>query len=714
MKSYFREQEAGAKAIPAHPALLGLPAAQAPLTSSTILPQRRQPFGQREAHRHLQAYGGRTDSIDWVMDCVRLIAETGASAEWHLEKDGEKYVTDKGPNTPDGMKEAPFLLGKLMKAPNPYMDYEEFLELIIIDYLLVGNSYLLKYGVNEQGQPLALYRMAPPFVEVVPGNYGIEGYTYKVPGQREPLELKPEQVVHFKQANPHDPYLGLGTIQGGSRMFDLELALTNTQASYYEKAAMPSMVVQSDRRVPKDVFNRLRQMIRAFYQGANKAGEIMVLEAGLKYQAVSPSAVDAAFESLTNQTRDRIFSMFRVPAVLVGLSESAERIADAQRVFDTKTMRPLLNKLQRAISRAITDAWGFDFIIDHDYVMPVEERIRLTSSFASLPGVRVSEVRDFAGLDPLGDERDDIVLNLPGEEGVEGDTTRGHPDAPLASEPGRPPRPENTSAFPQPGQPLPASARARPGTSKSMDEILAELTSLEDGSLRPGSKIQAPEDIDRVDRERAVDDLASDLARELDDAVHYLERGLLDTLNGKAGSIRQRLRQAAAWETFRARATELLENYSERMLSRAVIRTTASGISGDEDLDYESIARGVVHRPKGIRKAVANLKNQVSRDVSAALVKAPTIKDAEAALRLSLTTWRESKPEEIALTELTHAYNEGVLSLGESAGRSQVAVHDGDEHDQPCVEANGQVWDIDYAREHRIEHPRCRRAFTLL
>jgi hypothetical protein len=66
----------------------------------------------------------------------------------------------------------------------------------------------------------------------------------------------------------------------------------------------------------------------------------------------------------------------------------------------------------------------------------------------------------------------------------------------------------------------------------------------------------------------------------------------------------------------------------------------------------------------------------------------------------------------IALTEATRGYNESTLAVAEAAGLTHVQVEDGDEHDAPCIEADGSVWSIDHAREHTLEHPRCRRAFT--
>lgn len=734
LKSFITAQDAGAKAIPAHPALLD--AATNYVPDPVVMggvTRNRTPFGQREAARHLNAYGGSSDAIDWVMNCVRLITETASAAEWAFEDNGVRLVNHKGPESPPDAKEAPMMLVKLFEEPNPFMSYEELLELTLIDYLLVGNSYWYKHRMNSAGQPLALYRLAPPFVKIVPGKLGVAGYQYQVPGY-DSISFSPEEVVHFRMPNPHNPYLGLGVVQGGSRMLDMELALTDTIASYYEKKAQPSMVVQSDRRVPKDVFNRLRGQLRAMYGGPKNAGALMVLESGLKYQSISPSATDAAFENLSRMSRDRIMSLFRVPGSLLGINDAgsvASKSQDDQRVFDTKTMKPLLNKIQGAITRGVVEAWDLDFIIDYDYIMPIEDRIRLASAFAAIPGVRVREVREYVGLDRLGDERDDLVLNLPGIDGTEDDTHAGIPDNNLEGEGGRPPNPSNTSAFPKPGGSLPAGSNVSRGTSlaaadnKSVEEVLEELDRIaEQKALLPAKdtldqRVQRPDPL-RADREAAVDAVSRDLTAALKRAATNLERALLDEaaneLDGKAigTRLRSRLRRSQAWTTFRNAISEALERAARSAISSAVIQQSRLGHVPDDEIDYEAVAKEVIFRAGGVRKITQNLQNSVGNKVGLALTEGQTKKAVEDSIREAIGAWNEHHAETVSLTELTHAYNEGTLTVGEMLGHTHVAVFDGDDHDEPCQEANGQTWTIEHARDNRLEHPRCRRAFSLV
>ena len=98
-------------------------------------------------------------------------------------------------------------------------------------------------------------------------------------------------------------------------------------------------------------------------------------------------------------------------------------------------------------SRALTQAWDVDFVIDYRYQMPKEDQVKLAGDFSKIPGVTVREVREFLELPPTGDDSiDDLVLNLPGDNGVPGQP-QWLPGPATPGEGGRPPNGSNTTAF---------------------------------------------------------------------------------------------------------------------------------------------------------------------------------------------------------------------------------------------------------------------------
>ena len=68
----------------------------------------------------------------------------------------------------------------------------------------------------------------------------------------------------------------------------------------------------------------------------------------------------------------------------------------------------------------------------------------------------------------------------------------------------------------------------------------------------------------------------------------------------------------------------------------------------------------------------------------------------------------------IARTEASNTYNKASVMAYRDSGRVQrVEVMDGT-HDPGCADANGSIWDLDYAEANPLQHPNCSRCFVPL
>lgn len=711
--------QAEGKALGVHPAFMGREPVSVYSPGTT---RADAVISQRESSRHGDAYGGR-QAIDHVFDCINLYADSVATAEWGLRKpDGTALVRTKSKGTPPDHEVGPADLYKLLDRPNPYQLYDEVMALLVIDLMLVGNAYWFKWRTNAAGKPLALYRLAPSHVKIVPDEFGPKRYEYQPPGQRDKLSINPADLIHFRRPNPHSAYYGMGVIQGSGRSMDLELAITDTMASYYENRADPSMIVQSERRVPRDVFQKLRAQLRARASGSKNAGELLLLEQGLKATTLSVSARDALFQELSRMSRSRIYSKFHVSPLLLGILEesaSPNKVSDMRSEFDNYTLRPFMYRLAKQISAALAETWELEFLIDHRSILPPEDAIKVGESVAKIPGVKVREVRrqyrQFGIEESTGDpELDELVLNKPMGDLDE----NGQPidpripsgaDPNLGSEPGRPPKPENTTSI--------GTAK---GT-KSLDEIEARLMALGAGKAisTPAPDNRLPGEIRPADtfakaRKVDIDDSTAFIANGLRDAAVQLERDLLDHVEGKAlktSDLLGRMRNSAAWATFKSRVEATLLEGAKRAAQSGVMH---SGLTPDEEIDYDDIAKTVVHRSGGLKGIVSTLKQRVLNRVKSARDANAERGEFEAAVRAVVTEWSTSQAATVADTEATIAYNEATLVAAEASGVENVYVVDGEDDDGPCIEANNSVWSIAQARENRLEHPRCRRAFLPL
>lgn len=419
-------------------------------------------FAAASAKRQLEAYGSGTDkAMDWVADCMGVIAETAAHAAWHLE-DYEGNVAPRNRTEAEkGARLADPWLVQLLEEPNAYQSWEEVIELFAIDRYITGDGFLFKRGEDSLGRPLQLLRLPPQYVEAVPGKKGelIESYEYKVPG-RAAIQIPPEKVIHWKGANPHDAYRGAGVIAMGPRVFDGEIALTDTKTAYFEHGARLEGVLEAEQAINDSQAAKLRRQFTGIYGGVKNAFQVAVLGRGLTYKSIQSTAKEAEFGLMSDQSRDRILALFRVPKVMLGLSSetsSTTAPGEERRNFDNKRMRPILNTLQKLLTKELTADFGFQLKIDYEYQMPIEDQFKLGAEFAKIPGVVVREVREQFNLPRLttvledetkAKEIEELVLNMPGDN----ENDSGVKDRPLPGEGGRTPDPSNTATFDEAAQ----------------------------------------------------------------------------------------------------------------------------------------------------------------------------------------------------------------------------------------------------------------------
>lgn len=435
------------------------PSVPAPdLYGVTGTPGRR--ISNTRAARHTGAYGGK-EAIDWVMDCVNLYARTASHADYYFKRGDTQLV--ENPRAPEykgkGMGQAPLDLVELFKYPNRNSDYTELIQLSVIDLLLAGEFFWFKNQVNPFGQPAEVFRVAPALVEVVPGRASPKEFIYNVPGD-EPQTWQPDEVLHVKLPNPHDPWRGLGIISGNPAMYDIALSLDASIRQYYEQGTRLTGVLESDRTIPEPTWEKIKRRFTNLYSGGANAYRVAMLEKGLKFNPISGTAHEAEFQSAQDKTRDRIAAAFSIPTPLlgdVGGSTDRQAVREAQRIFDNKVMRPFLDALQSRVSRGLTQAWDVDWCIEYQYVMPIEDKMDLASNLAVMP-VEADELRHSIDLPPLDGENEKFGKKLMVEPGTNvSKTGSGHPSEPPPQAGGAAPYPAGAAG--RTGEPTTADAQ---------------------------------------------------------------------------------------------------------------------------------------------------------------------------------------------------------------------------------------------------------------
>ena len=289
---------------------------------------------------------------------------------------------------------------------------QSLLETLTSQLLLHGNAYVqvLKDGA---GRPVELFALRPERISVVAGSDGWpSGYAYKVGDKVLTIPLLDEvaspNVIHIKSFHPADDHYGAGCLAAAD-----EAVATHNAAAFWnrmllENAARPSGALVYDPGdgggLSSDQFDRLKAELASAYAGHANAGRPMLLEGGLKWQALSLSPADMDFAELKAAAARDVALAFGVPPMLLGLPGDATyaNYREANRALWRLTLLPLADKLFSALREGLV-TWFPDaaLAIDLDGVPALaEDREKLWAQVGAASFLSDDEKRAMLGLTP--------------------------------------------------------------------------------------------------------------------------------------------------------------------------------------------------------------------------------------------------------------------------------------------------------------------------
>ena len=275
--------------------------------------------------------------------CISLISRSAASVDWCLSKRGSTQL----------IAEHPML--DLLHHPNSMQGGAEFFEALYAYKLTSGNAYILAVR-NSAGVVRELYLLRPDRVEVVPGQSNIpKKYIYKV-DEREinyPVDQVTgySDVLHLKNFNPSDDWLGLSQVESASYSIDIHNQASAWNKALLENGARPTgaMIVKSHNNSPgylsDDQFKRLVDQLEGKFMGSNNAGRPFVLEGGLEWKEMGYSPKDMDFVETKNTASREIALAFGIPPQLLGIQGDStyNNMQEARLAFWEETVLPLID-----------------------------------------------------------------------------------------------------------------------------------------------------------------------------------------------------------------------------------------------------------------------------------------------------------------------------------------------------------------------------------
>ena len=254
-----------------------------------------------------------------VEACVSAYSQTMAmcpGGHWRAnKKGGREAVTTSS-------------LSRVLKQPNEYSTFSDFMMNAVRHLYLDGNCYALAIR-NSRFEITELHlmdsRLSRPLVAetgdvfyMLQGNAVVERLLFP----EFPLIVPQRDVLHVRlQADRRYPYPLWGQTPLLAALADMAVtdAILAQQMQFYLNQARPSAVLSTDLAMDKDQVQALRDRWDEQTKGINQ-GKVPILTSGLKVQPWTVGGRDAQIAEMMKMSKENIALVFRMPLPVLGMS----------------------------------------------------------------------------------------------------------------------------------------------------------------------------------------------------------------------------------------------------------------------------------------------------------------------------------------------------------------------------------------------------------
>jgi len=285
------------------------------------------------------------------------------------------------------------------------------LESVATQLLLHGNAFV-QVMQDAEGLPAELFALRPERVTIEADASGWpQAYVYKVGEAKSRIAARDglgrPGVVHLKAAHPLDDHYGLGCLNAAAGAVAVHNAAAKWNKALLDNAARPSGALVYDpgdgAGLSGEQFERLRAEMETQYSGSGNAGRPMLLEGGLKWQAMSLTPADMDFVGLKSAAAREIALAFGVPPMLLGLpgDSTYANYKEANRALWRLTVLPMAERILSGISLALAAWWpGARLQADADQISALaEDRERLWRQVSGADFLSDGEKREMLGFE---------------------------------------------------------------------------------------------------------------------------------------------------------------------------------------------------------------------------------------------------------------------------------------------------------------------------
>lgn len=304
-----------------------------------------------------------------VWACVKLLSETVSSLPLNIYR-----KTDDGRKIDDRHPLSILLAGKVNKWQNKI----EFFETVMLNLITQGNAYCVIE--RHAGRIVGLVPIMSNQVEPMLLADGSLVYNYA--NDNGVAVLAAQNIWHIKLMGSGT--VGMSPLAYQRNTLGIAQAAESATGKIYRNGAKPSGVLSMDRVLT----SAQRDQVRANFStlSETKDDRLIVLEGGMKFDAISLSPLDIELLSSRKFQISEICRWYGVPSVMVndnnGSTTWGSGIEQIMQGFYKLTLRPILEKFEASILVSLMDPSErarYEVEFDFDALLRADAKSRFES-----------------------------------------------------------------------------------------------------------------------------------------------------------------------------------------------------------------------------------------------------------------------------------------------------------------------------------------------
>lgn len=283
----------------------------------------------------------------WVRAAIDVIARTATSNGWKLVPEDEDADLSSIKNSK--IKG----LVRLLKHPNNEDTFTDIVSEIIIDLHLYGDAYL--EIVEQDGIPVGLFNIDASSIKIAVDEHGqVLKYLQSAGWGKKPVELEPQEVIHFKLHNPGNEIYGLSPLESLFIPIETDLYAQSYNKNFFKNDATPRLHIDLG-NCNINQLKRVREYLKQQFQGASNAHRTIVTEGGAKISPIGTPPKDMEFLQQRKFNRDEILAVMGVPPIKVGITEGTNRASSKEqdKSFKSEKIIPLQKMITDKLNRGL-------------------------------------------------------------------------------------------------------------------------------------------------------------------------------------------------------------------------------------------------------------------------------------------------------------------------------------------------------------------------